>query len=61
MWCWKRIEKISWTDRLRNEVLHRVNEDRNTPHTIIGRKVNWIGHILRRKCPLTHIAEGKIE
>jgi hypothetical protein len=25
MWCWRRMEKISWTDRVRNEeVLHRV-------------------------------------
>jgi hypothetical protein len=27
MWCWRRMEKISWTDRVRNEeVLHRVKE-----------------------------------
>jgi hypothetical protein len=25
MWCWRRMKKISWTDRVRNEeVLHRV-------------------------------------
>jgi hypothetical protein len=35
MWCWRRIDKISWTDRVRNEeVLHRVNEERNILHTI---------------------------
>jgi hypothetical protein len=29
------MEKISWTDLVRNEeVLHRVEEDRNTLHTI---------------------------
>jgi hypothetical protein len=29
------MEKISWTDRVRNEeVLHRVKEDRNIIHTI---------------------------
>jgi hypothetical protein len=28
MWCWRRMEKISWTDRVRNEeVLHRVKEE----------------------------------
>jgi len=27
MWCWRRMEKISWTDHARNEeVLLRVNE-----------------------------------
>jgi hypothetical protein len=30
MWCWRRMEKISWTDRVRNEkVLHRDKEERN--------------------------------
>jgi hypothetical protein len=34
MWCWRRVEKISWTDRLRNEeVLHRVKEERIILHT----------------------------
>jgi hypothetical protein len=29
------MEKISWTDRVRNEkVLHRVKEERNILHTI---------------------------
>jgi hypothetical protein len=23
------------------------------------RRANWIGHILRRKCPLKHIVEGR--
>jgi len=22
MWCWAKIEKITWTDRVRNEILH---------------------------------------
>jgi hypothetical protein len=27
MWCWRRMEKISWTDHMRNEeVLLRVHE-----------------------------------
>jgi hypothetical protein len=27
MWCWRRMEKISWTDPINNEaVLHRVKE-----------------------------------
>ena len=30
MWCWRRMEKISWTDHVRNEdVLPRVKEQRN--------------------------------
>ena len=56
------MEKISWTDHVRNEgVLLRVNEQRNTLHEIRKRKANWIGHILRRNCLLKQIIEGKIK
>jgi len=49
MWCWRRMEKISWTDHVRNEdVLLRVKEKRNILHEIHKQKANWIGHILRR-------------
>jgi hypothetical protein len=31
MWCWRRMEKISWTNCVKNEkVLKRVKEERNT-------------------------------
>jgi hypothetical protein len=60
MWCWRRMEKISWTDRVNNDaVVHRVKEERNILHTVRWRKANWIGHILRRNC-LLNITEGKI-
>ena len=50
MWCWRRMEKIGWTDHVRNEeVLLRVNEQRN------------ILHILRRNCLVKQIIEGKIK
>jgi hypothetical protein len=62
MWCWGRIEKISWTDRVRRkEAIHRANEKRNILHTIKRRKANRIGHMLRRVCLLKHMIEGKIE
>ena len=42
--CWRRMEKISWTDRVRNdEVLYRVKEQRNIVHTLDRKKANWIG------------------
>jgi hypothetical protein len=60
--CSRRMEKLSWTDRVRNEeVLHRVKEERNIVHTVKKRKANWIGHILRRNCLLKHVIEGKLE
>ena len=63
MWCWRRMEKISWTDHVRNEeVLLGVKEQRNIlVHEIRKRKANWIGHILRRNCLLQRVIEGKIK
>jgi hypothetical protein len=62
MWCWRRMEKISWTVHVRNEdVLLRVKEQRNILHEIFKRKANWIGHILRRNCLLRRVTEGKIQ
>jgi hypothetical protein len=46
---------------LRNEVLLRVNEQRNILHEIRNWKANWIGHILRRNCLLQRVIEGKIQ
>jgi hypothetical protein len=56
MWCCRRMKKISWTDRVRNEVLQGVKEDRN----ILHKKANCIGHILRRNCLLKNVIEGKM-
>jgi hypothetical protein len=62
MWCWRRMEKISWTDHVRNEEqLFRVKEQRNILHEISNRKANWIGHIFRRNCLLRQVTEGKIK
>ena len=41
VWCWRRMEKTSWTDYVRNEeVLLRVKEQRNILHEIRKRKTN---------------------
>ena len=51
IWCWRRMEKISWTDRVSNDkVLRRVKEERNIIHTI-----KETGYMLRRNCHLKHI------
>jgi len=56
------MEKISWTDHVRNEkVLLRVKEQRNILHEIRKWKANWIGHILRRNCILQRVIKGKIQ
>ena len=60
MLCWRRMEKTSWADRVRNEeVLQSVKEHQYILHTIKIRKVHWIGHILCRNCLLEQLKEGK--
>jgi hypothetical protein len=55
------MEKISWTDHVRNEeVLLRVKEQRNILHEISKRKTNWIVYIFRRNRLLRQVIEGII-
>ena len=61
MWCWRRIERIRWIDRMKKEVLHGVKEERNVLNTVKRRKAEWVGHVLCRNCLLKHVVEGKIE
>jgi hypothetical protein len=43
------------------EVLLRVNEQRNILHEIRKRKANWVGYILHRNCHLKQVIEAKIK
>ena len=61
MWCWRRMEKISWNDHVQNEVLLTVKEQSNILHEISKQKANWIGHILCRNCLLQRVIEVKIK
>jgi hypothetical protein len=62
MWCWRRMEKISWTDHVRiKDVLLRVKEQRNILHKINKRKAKLISHILHTNCLLQRVIEGKIQ
>jgi hypothetical protein len=45
MWLGRMMEKIGWTDRVKNEVLHKVRGERNIVHTIKRRKDDWDGQI----------------
>jgi hypothetical protein len=57
---WRKIEKIIRTVHVKNEVLHRLNEEVNIKCTMKRKKDNWVGHILRRNYLLRHVVEGKI-
>jgi len=47
-------EKVIWTDRVRNEALHAIKEDRKSYLQWKVGRTNWIGHILRRNWHLRH-------
>ena len=61
MWCWRRMEKIKWSEKVTNEqVLDRIGEKRTILNNIIRRKANFIGHILRRNCLLHDAIERQM-
>jgi hypothetical protein len=55
------MEKISWTDCVKNKVLQRSMEEMNSQYTMKQRKANWIGHFLHRNCLLKHTSEANAE
>jgi 4'-phosphopantetheinyl transferase EntD len=56
------MEKISWTDILRNEeMLYSVKEDMNILHTVKRRKANWIAHVLCSNHLLKRVFEREEE
>jgi len=60
MWRWRRLEEISWTERVRSkEVLQKDKERRDILHTVIGRKAKWIGHVLRWNCLLNTLLKER--
>ena len=49
------MEKIRWTDNVRNEVLQRIKEERDIVHRVkLKKKAKIIGRILHRTCRLKH-------
>jgi hypothetical protein len=54
------MEKIIWTDRVKNEVLYRVKGEMSIIHTIKRRKDDWDDHIQSENCILKHDIKGKI-
>ena len=53
--------EISWRDHVKNEVLHRVKEERNVVGKVKRGNTDRIYHSLCRNCPLNRVIEGKVE
>ena len=61
MWIWRRMKRVKWTDKIKNEVvLERVGKGTITLEVIKNRKRNWLGHWLRRNCLLKDVLEGMV-
>jgi hypothetical protein len=55
------MERISMIDGLKNEIFPRVKLQSNILQTTKRKQAKWICHILRRKCLLRHVIDGKID
>ena len=62
MWFYRRMLRISWTNRITNEeVLRRIGMQRTLVKEIRKRQLNFLGHILRKE-KIEHLClTGKIE
>ena len=60
MWMW-RTERAKSTDEIKNAiVLERAGVGRIMLELIKNRKINWLGHWLRRNCLLKDALEGMV-
>jgi hypothetical protein len=62
MWCYRRLLKISWKDRVKNDkVLKRIKMEYHFMDDMIKRKMKYAGHVLRGPSGLSHlrILEGR--
>ena len=49
MWCYRRVLRISWTEKITNEeVLEKINCERRLINILDSRKLTFIGHQLRK-------------
>jgi len=63
-WCYRRLLKIKWTDKISNEVLLRIQEtDMIFYNNIKEQKLAFVGHVLRGSSGerAVQILEGKLD
>lgn len=60
MWCWRKMNKIKWTDKISNErVLELIGEKRQIWNMLGERRHRWIGHLYRHSNFMVSIIEGR--
>ena len=61
MWVWRRMEKVKWTKRRRNdEVLDMVGEQRQLLVEIRRRQKVWMERVLKEEGMLKTVLEGRM-
>src|ERR1700731_1962471 len=63
MWCYRRMLKISWKDKITNEqVLNKVQTEIHFMNDMKKRKLEYGGHVMRGSSGKTHLSilEGKV-
>jgi hypothetical protein len=56
------MEKIHWSEKKTNEeVLKMVGEERCLMDTVMRRKKNWVGHVVRGEGLMKDMLEGRME
>ena len=62
MWFFRRMLKISWTDRVRNdEVLLRAGTEREIMKMIRRRQLRFLGHVMRLQQLENVCVSGRVE
>jgi len=58
----RRMEKVSWVDKKTNQkILDNIGEKRSLLESVMKRKKNWIGHVVREDGLLKQVLEGRME
>lgn len=57
MWVWRRLDNVCWKNKVSNEVLKKIKDERNILNTIVNMKRNHLGHCMRRGCLLVDAVE----
>jgi len=64
MWIWRRIERVrvfkGQSKKCNEEVFNAVGDKISLVQTVIKRKKNWIGHVMRRDGLMKDVMEGGI-
>ena len=59
-WCWRRMLKISWIDKIRND-FQRAGEERTLLKVLKRRRHKWIGHVFRHNPFVSNVLTGMVE